>query len=194
MKTINKIINPISAERKKYLKKKKKQKILILLTQILILIAFLEIWEWLANKNIIDSFITSKPSRIWATFMNLGTNDLFTHIKVTAYETVVGFLLGTSLGIIIAIILWWSEFLSKVVDPYLVVLNSLPKVALRTGNYYMGRSRNTSNYCNGSSNITYSNNFRKSKRIPKNRPKPNKNGKNIQSYKTSNSNQNCYTS
>lgn len=194
MKTINKIIKPISTERKKYLQKKKKQKILVLLTQIFILIAFLGIWEWLANNKIIDSFITSQPSRIWKTFMNLGSNDLITHIKVTTYETVVGFLLGTFLGIIIAIILWWSEFLAKVADPYLVVLNSLPKVALRTNYNNMGRSRNTSNYSYGSSNFTYSNNPRKPKRIPKNRRKPNKNGKNIQSNQTPNSNQNCHTS
>lgn len=120
----------ISEERKKYLKSIKRKKYLILLTQILILIAFLGIWEWMANKNIIDSFITSQPSRIFDTFMNLSSNDLLKHIGVTVYETIVGFLLGTILGIIIAIILWWSDFLSKVAEPYLVVLNSLPKVAL----------------------------------------------------------------
>lgn len=120
----------ISEERKKYLKSIKRKKYLILLTQILILTTFLGIWEWMANKNIIDSFITSQPSRIFDTFMNLSSNDLLKHIGVTVYETIVGFLLGTILGIIIAIILWWSDFLSKVAEPYLVVLNSLPKVAL----------------------------------------------------------------
>ena len=103
-----------------------------------ILITFLGIWELLANNNIIDSFITSQPSRIWKTLTNLGANDLIKHIQVTTYETVVGFLLGTGMGIIIAIILWWSGFLAKVSEPYLVVLNSLPKVALRTNNNYMG--------------------------------------------------------
>lgn len=120
----------ISEERKKYLKSIKRKKYLILLTQILILTTFLGIWEWMANKNIIDSFITSQPSRIFDTFMNLSSNDLLKHIGVTVYEMIVGFLLGTILGIIIAIILWWSDFLSKVAEPYLVVLNSLPKVAL----------------------------------------------------------------
>lgn len=140
----------ISKERKQYLKSKKYKQYMVWLTQIVILVGFLAIWEVLANKNIIDSFITSQPSRIWNTFMNLGSNDLMKHIGVTVYETVVGFLIGTGLGIIIAIILWWSDFLSKVLEPYLVVLNSLPKVALRTNYYYMGRSRNTSYYCNGS--------------------------------------------
>lgn len=143
----------ISKERKQYLKNKKYKRYMVLLTQIGILIGFLAIWEVLANQKIIDSFIMSQPSRIWDTFMNLSSNDLMKHIGVTVYETVVGFLLGTGLGIIIAIILWWSDFLSKVAEPYLVVLNSLPKVALRTSYHYMGRSRNASYHCNGSSNL-----------------------------------------
>lgn len=120
----------ISLERKIYLKKIKRKKYLILLTQISILVGFLALWEFLANKNIIDSFITSQPSRILNTFMNLSSNNLMKHIWVTTYETIIGFLLGTVLGIVIAIILWWSNFLSKVAEPFLVVLNSLPKVAL----------------------------------------------------------------
>ncbi len=120
----------ISKERKEYLKKKKRRQYMIWITQISVLVAFLVIWEVLADKKIIDSFIMSQPSRIWDTFINLGSNDLLKHIGVTVYETVVGFLLGTGLGIMIAIILWWSDFLSKVAEPYLVVLNSLPKVAL----------------------------------------------------------------
>lgn len=127
---MNKKDNLISVERKKYLISIKRKKISILITQILILIAFLGLWELLANMGIIDSFITSKPSKILQTFMNLSSNDLMKHIWVTTYETIIGFLIGTSMGVFIAIILWWSEFLSKVAEPYLVVLNSLPKVAL----------------------------------------------------------------
>lgn len=150
----------ISQERKQYLNKIRRNKILVFLTQLLILVGFISIWEMLANAKIIDSFIMSQPSKIWKTFINLGANDLFKHIWVTTYETVVGFLLGTILGTIIAIMLWWSKFLEKVLDPFLVVLNSLPKVALRTSNYNLGRCRNTSYYSYGSSNFISSNNFR----------------------------------
>lgn len=122
--------NSLSQERKQYIKHNKKRKLLVFITQVAILIGFLAVWEILANRNIIDSFIMSQPSRIWETLTNLGSNDLLTHIGVTVYETVVGFLLGTILGTMIAIMLWWSEFLSDVLEPYLVVLNSLPKVAL----------------------------------------------------------------
>ena len=120
----------MSDERKKYLQKIKTEKILVVVSQVLILLVFLVIWEVLANKGIIDSFITSSPSRIINTFSNFASNDLIMNTKVTCYETLIGFLLGTTIGIIIAIILWWSKFISKVVEPYLVVLNSLPKVAL----------------------------------------------------------------
>lgn len=184
----------ISKERKQYLKNIKHKQYRILFTQIAILIGFLAIWEVLANLKIIDSFIMSQPSRIWSTFINLNANNLIKHIGVTVYETVIGFLLGTGLGIVISIILWWSEFLSKVSEPYLVVLNSLPKVALRTNHNYMGRSRNTSYNCNGNCNIINCNNLRKFKWFFKNRQRSYKNGKNLQSKKNANINKNYYTS
>ncbi len=152
-----------SEERKKYLKKIKLTKILTLFTQITIAVAFVALWEILANKGVIDSFITSQPSRMLKTFMNLSQNGLLEHLGVTCYETIVGFLSGAILGVIIAIILWWSKFLSKVSEPFLVVLNSLPKIALRTSNNNMGRSRNRCNYSNGISNIFNSYNFRNTK-------------------------------
>ena len=120
----------ISDDRKKYLRKKYTKKVSIILTQITILIAFIAIWEIAAEKEIIDSFIMSQPSKILKTFINLSSNDLLMHIHVTCNETLIGFLLGTGIGIIIAIILWCSDFICKVLEPYLVVLNSLPKVAL----------------------------------------------------------------
>ncbi len=149
-----------SEERKKYLKKIRLTKILTLFTQITIAVAFVALWEILANKGVIDSFITSQPSRMLKTFMNLSQNGLLEHLGVTCYETIVGFLSGAILGVIIAIILWWSKFLSKVSEPFLVVLNSLPKIALRTGNNNMGRSRNRCNYSNGIGNILNSYNSR----------------------------------
>lgn len=120
----------ISKDRMVYLRKQKTNKIAILTVQILIVVGFIALWEILANLGIIDSFITSQPSRIVKTFMNLSSNNLLTHLGVTCFETIVGFGLGAILGILIAIILWWSNFLSKVADPFLVVLNSLPKIAL----------------------------------------------------------------
>ncbi|MEG0371285.1 MAG: ABC transporter permease, partial [Clostridium sp.] len=61
-------------------------------------------------------------------FYNDGT--LFHHIGITLYETIIGFVFGTIIGILVAIVLWWSDFICKVLDPYLVVINALPKIAL----------------------------------------------------------------
>lgn len=120
----------ISLDRKRYLRKILINKLSVVFTQIGILILFIVLWEILANKEVIDSFITSKPSEILKTFINLSSNDLLKHLKVTCTETIIGFSVGIGLGVLIAITLWWSDFLSKVAEPFLVVLNSLPKVAL----------------------------------------------------------------
>lgn len=122
--------NEISLDRKKYLHDKKKKKFFILTMQVAILILFLISWELLAKYEIIDDFITSRPSRVWQTMLNLSSNNLLEHLYVTCFETLVGFFFGTVLGVIIASILWWSNTVSKICDPFLVVLNSLPKVAL----------------------------------------------------------------
>ena len=96
------------------------------------LLAFiLVLWEILARAEIIDSFITSSPSRIFKTIFRLFSEDeLLNHIYVTLYETILGFIIAVSLGYIIALILWWSEKIKKISEPYIVVLNSLPKIAL----------------------------------------------------------------
>lgn len=120
-----------SEEHKKYLKKRKIRKLLITLTQLLILILLIATWELLAHYKIINTFISSSPSRIINTIIDLhNQNNLYHHIWITIYETIISFGLGTILGIIIAIILWWNNFIYKVLDPYLTVINSLPKVAL----------------------------------------------------------------
>ena len=120
-----------SREYKLYLRKLKIEKILIYSVQILIIVGFNILWEYASNKGIINTFIYSSPSRMIKTIIDLyNQNNLFNHIWVTVYETVISFSLATILGTIIAIILWYSKFLYRVFDPYLTVFNSLPKVAL----------------------------------------------------------------
>ena len=85
----------------------------------------------LADKNIISTFLFSSPTKIVQTIINLATkNELFIHILVTLKEILISFTIGTIIGILFAAILWLSPFLSKVLDPYLTILNSLPKVSL----------------------------------------------------------------
>lgn len=120
-----------SNERLEYLKRQKRSKTAITTWRILIIVCFFALWEIAAQYDLIDAFIMSSPSRMVKTVTNLYiSGELFLHIGISCLETVIGFILGTITGTLIAIALWHSPFLSKVLDPYLVVLNSLPKTAL----------------------------------------------------------------
>jgi len=116
---------------KKYLSNIRKEKFLVVITQIFILVFLIMLWQYAADREWINTFITSSPRDVVNTIIDLYRgNNLFNHIGVTIYETVISFLLGTFLGIIIAIIMWYNKFISKVIDPYLTIFNSLPKVSL----------------------------------------------------------------
>jgi len=121
----------ISLQRAEYLKKQAHHRRSVIALRIVILMGFFTLWELSARLGWIDAFIMSSPSRIAETVANLYTSgELFLHIGISCLETVIGFLMGTVIGTVIAILLWNSPFLAKVLDPYLVVLNSLPKTAL----------------------------------------------------------------
>lgn len=114
-----------------YLLGEKKHKTIVYLWRFGLLIAFVLLWEILALFEIIDAFIMSSPSRMIATFCTLVSDgSLWLHLGVTLYETIAGFLIATLLGTLIAIAFWWWTFLSETLEPYVVVLNALPKIAL----------------------------------------------------------------
>lgn len=121
----------MSPARRQYLKARTRRHALIIGVQIALAIGGVILWEIAARKGWIDAFIMSQPTRMWAAIVNLyNRGELFTHLWVTVWETAVGFTVGTVGGIIIAVLLWWSPFWSQVFDPYIVALNSIPKVAL----------------------------------------------------------------
>lgn len=116
---------------KRYLAAHKKEARLILTVQLGTLISLFGLWELAARWQWIDPLLFSMPSRIGRLlFERLSDGTLLTHASFTLFETLLGFMAGTILGTALAALLWWSPFLSKVLDPYLVVLNSMPKVAL----------------------------------------------------------------
>lgn len=120
-----------SLEHRKYLNKLKRNKILVIISQILLLAFLIFLWELAAYFKWINTFIYSSPSNILNTLINLhNTNNLYQHIFTTVYETFISFSLATIIGVVIATILWWNKILYKILDPFLTVLNSLPKVAL----------------------------------------------------------------
>ncbi|HOB64577.1 MAG TPA: ABC transporter permease [Clostridia bacterium] len=121
----------MSEEHKKYLKRLKRKRIIVRALQIFALILFFGLWELFARLEVIDPFLTSSPSRVVKSIANLYESGiLFKHLGATLLETVISFLLSTVIGTAIAIILWWNETARRVAEPYIVVLNALPKIAL----------------------------------------------------------------
>lgn len=121
----------ISNERKIYLRKRRKENIIINIFRVILFISILVIWELLSRNNIIDVFMFSSPSNIIKTIISLyKENNLFIHIFTTLYEIIISFIIGSLIGFIISCILYLHKDLNKVLDPYLTILNSLPKVAL----------------------------------------------------------------
>ena len=121
----------MSVEQKTYLRKLKRKKLKVLFTQLIIIVSFLTIWEILVNANVISAFIYSSPSRILNTIIELIKNtNFFIHIYTTLFEVLISFILGISLGFIIALLLYQFKMFAKIIDPFLTMLNSLPKVAL----------------------------------------------------------------
>lgn len=121
----------VSEDHAEFLYKLRKRNITIRFFQLSILIGVIICWELLANAEIINSFLMSQPSRICNLLIEMFRDGrLFHHIRVTLVEHLIGFTSGTLLGTIIAIMLWWSDYLFDLMEPYLIILNSIPKVAL----------------------------------------------------------------
>ncbi len=120
-----------SDEHKKYLKKLRKEKVIVFIFRILIISMFLIAWELLSDYKIINSFTSSSPIKATKTIIELFRDgSLIKHIGVTLYEVLISFFIASIVGMITAIILWSNKIISKIIDPYLTILNSLPKVAL----------------------------------------------------------------
>lgn len=121
----------VSAAQKEFLRKHLIKKRRIRFFQIILLIGFIAFWEVGTYIGIVDPFIFSSPSRIIKTIFEMAVDGvLFYHIGITLLETIISFALVNIIGLAVAIILWWNDSISKVLEPYLIVLNSLPKSAL----------------------------------------------------------------
>ncbi len=121
----------VTSEHGEYLKGLRLKKLMVKLSQLSIMLVAIFAWELAAKYRIIDPFITSYPTQILKTIYKMALNgELVKHTWTTVYETLVGFSLGAALGLLIASILWWSDYLSKVFEPFIVLLNALPKMAL----------------------------------------------------------------
>lgn len=123
--------NEIKSLHEQYLNSLRKEKRIVRFVQVLIFISFFLLWEVASKQHWIDPLIFSSPSKIWDLFIQKsGDGSLAANIGITVTETILGFLAGTILGTMLAALLWWSPILSKIFDPFLVILNAMPKVAL----------------------------------------------------------------
>ena len=124
-------MSELSNRQKRYLLLQKRHHLIVNLSRLLILILFLGLWEITSRLGMIDSFVFSSPAKIVRCFWSMVLDrSIFHHLGITLYETILSFLFVTGISILIAVILWYSKKLSEILDPYLVVLNSLPKSAL----------------------------------------------------------------
>ena len=124
-------MNEPSPQRLAYLRQRRHMRCLIRVLQAGLLVFLLLLWELAARCGAIDAFVVSCPSRVADTLGSLfRSGDLWRHIGTSCLETVLGFTAGTVLGTAVAVAMWWSDTAARILDPYLVVLNALPKTAL----------------------------------------------------------------
>ncbi len=117
--------------RELYLYDRKKERRKIVFIRIFILLALILFWEISTAVGVVDSFFTSSPSRILSTLYSLFVSgEIWRHTAITMLECLLGFLISTVVGFFIAVLLWWSNTARISLEPYLVVLNALPKIAL----------------------------------------------------------------
>ena len=126
MKNVN-----YSKEHAVFLRKRKKNLALVWAMRLGILALLLGLWELVTALGWIDPFIMSSPSRIASTIASLyADGSLFYHIGVTLWETLAGFAIAVAVGFAVALLLWWSDTVRRILEPYIVVINALPKIAL----------------------------------------------------------------
>lgn len=124
-------MSEISVAQQNFLLTQKKHKRTVTVSRLCIFILFLALWEGSARLGLIDSFIFSSPSKVFfCAYGMLLDHSLFLHIGITLFETIVSFGLVIISALIVTIILWFNKRLSETLEPYLVILNSLPKSAL----------------------------------------------------------------
>lgn len=120
-----------SAAHRRYLRSLRIHRTAVVGAQLLLLAAVMVVWQIAADRQWVNPMLTSRPTVVWRTFADLaGSGTLWSHLLVTLRETLVGFSAGMAGGVVLAVALWWYRPLAEVLDPYLVVLNALPKVAL----------------------------------------------------------------
>ncbi|MBB4105564.1 ABC transporter permease [Allorhizobium borbori] len=120
-----------SAEYRAWLAAQRRNRLLIIAAQVGLILALLVAWEVAPRQHWVNPMLTSYPSAIWTAFLEMvSSGELGNHVMVTLMEVVISFALAMLFGTAIAVVLWMSPGLERVLDPFLVVANALPKIAL----------------------------------------------------------------
>lgn len=120
-----------SPRRATYLRRRRRTTATVLAVQLGLLVVAFAVWQVAPSRQWVDPLLTSRPTDVWRALVRLSTSgDLLTHVRITLTETVVGFAVGMVLGLLVAVALWWWPAVGRVLEPYLVTLNALPKIAL----------------------------------------------------------------
>ena len=123
--------SPSSQAQRDYLNRQLRHQRKIRAARFMLIILFLALWELSASFGWLDSFIFSSPSRIILCLIQMtGDGSLFLHTGITLLETLVSFLAVVIIGLAAALLLWFWRSLAEILEPFLVMLNSLPKSAL----------------------------------------------------------------
>ncbi len=124
-------MSEISLAQQKFLHTQKKHRQIVTVSRLCIFVLFLGLWEGAARLGLIDSFFFSSPSGVVScAYDMLIDHTLFAHVGITLFETIASFVLATALALLTTVILWLNKKISETLEPYLVILNSLPKSAL----------------------------------------------------------------
>lgn len=124
-------MNTASKLQQRFIHKHRQHKYMIQCSRIFLFFCFIFVWQYSTSVGIIDSFIFSSPMKIYASFMSMvQDHTIFLHVGTTLYETFISFILVIIVSLLTAIILWFYTSLAEILDPYMVILNSLPKSAL----------------------------------------------------------------
>lgn len=122
---------PSSQKQQQFLEEELLHRRQVRITRTMLLVLLLALWELASRFSWIDSFIFSSPSMIFRYFCAMAKDgSLFLHTGVTLAETIISFLLVIFISLAAALLLWSNRALSEILEPYLVMLNSLPKSAM----------------------------------------------------------------
>lgn len=124
------ITGPTKAQQE-FIEREQMHKKKVAVWRMMLLVLLLAMWELCTRLGMMDAFIFSSPSRVLLCFWRMVRDkSIFGHIGITLMETLVSFLIVTAAGTAAAVALWFSRSVSEILEPYLVMLNSLPKSAL----------------------------------------------------------------